>query len=193
MREDLSLRFQVKENVDCAGMVQDLQVVSIGVEEKAFNPVGSETFQRSLYALANGSRGKVKDGFSVDEVFTRLGHDDPLVSTRAEERSESLFARAVGRSGIKEVDSLFHREIHEKSEILVAGEVEALWVFDLLIATQLDGAETETRNFEWSVVKRSTLHGFCQGRSHGAVPTSGEGISSLSGWGCFGTFIWART
>lgn len=92
---------------------------------------------------------------AVDEFFADLADDDPLIALALQQRAQALFADAIGRGGVDQVDAKVLRQPDQLPRLRIVWNAKPIGILDALIAAQFDGAQPQWRNHQAGAAERT--------------------------------------
>ena len=122
--------------------VQAEGVIGAEMDQHAIEPVRFQSFQTPLDAESRVLGGKIVIGFTVRKFLAALCDNNELAPSRAEQFTQSLLGDPVSRRCVEEVDAVTLRVIEQPADRFLRWQLEGR-IFNLLVAPELDGAESE--------------------------------------------------
>ncbi len=146
--EDLALLLELGKGLVDLLLFEDGQVVAVGMHQHQLDAVGFQALQAALYRTAGVGGAEIEVRLAIVEFFANLADDHPFIALAAQQRAQALFAAAVGRGGVDQVDTQLAGLGQQQAGFVIAGDGEAGGVLHALVAPQLDRAQAQRRNLE---------------------------------------------
>ncbi|MNZ74984.1 hypothetical protein D3C78_934520 [compost metagenome] len=124
-------------------VIEDREVVAIGVHQHQVDEVRFQTLQAALYRHARVCRTEVMTGLAVGKLFTHLADNHPILTLTAQQRAEAFFAATIGRGRVDQVDAQVAGKLEQHARFIVIGNPEAVGVFHALVAAQFHRAQAQ--------------------------------------------------
>src|SRR5690606_24880658 len=121
----------------------DRAVIAVRVYQHHIDIVTAQATQTAFNTLPHMGRGEVKTGDTVDKLFANLGADYPVMAGGSQQLAQALLAGAVSRCGVQQVYAQGAGLIQQLQGLRIRGQSKFCGVFDLLVAPQLDGPQTD--------------------------------------------------
>ena len=80
---DLALALELGQGLVDAAVVEDGQVVAVGMHQDQFNMLGFQALEAAFYRQPGMGRREVEERGTVDELFTNLADDHPMLALTA--------------------------------------------------------------------------------------------------------------
>ncbi|MNP26229.1 hypothetical protein D3C76_1190730 [compost metagenome] len=169
---------------------EDRQVVAVGVHQHQVDEVSLKALQ-AAFDRKTGVRGaEVVTGQAVGKLFADLADDHPILTLTTQQRAKALFAAAIGRRGVDQVDSQVARELEQHPRFIVVGDLEAIGVLHPLIAAEFYRAQAQGRYQQagaaqgtMQVVQSRLAHGSNCSQAGMAIGGLGSGGKAVTGPG----------
>ncbi|MNI34703.1 hypothetical protein D3C73_887010 [compost metagenome] len=167
--------------VDLA-VVENRQVITIGVHQHQVDEIGFQALQAALHGKSGMRCTEIVVRLAVGKLFTDFADDHPVLALAAQQRPEALFAAAIGRRRVDQVDTQVARQLEQPAGVVIVGNLKAIGVFDALVTAQFDRTQAQWRNQQASAAQGAMQIVQC-GYAHGSscsqagTPIGGFGSS----------------
>ncbi|MNO79339.1 hypothetical protein D3C76_705050 [compost metagenome] len=141
--EAANLAFGLERGKRCIdfAVVEDGQVVAVGVHQHQVDKIGFKTLQAAFHREAGVLGTEIVPGQPVGKLFADLADDYPILTLTPQQRAEALFAATIGRSGVDQVDAHITREFEQHARFVIIGNLETVGVLHPLIAAEFYRAQ----------------------------------------------------
>ncbi|MCY1428009.1 hypothetical protein D9M71_438790 [compost metagenome] len=188
--EDLALLLELGQGLVHLLLFEDCQVVAVGMHQHQFDAVGFQAAQAALHRAAGVGGAEIEVRLAVVEFFANLADDHPFVTLAAQQRAQALFAAAIGRRGVDQVDAHITREFEQHARFVIIGDLETVRVFHPLIAAEFYRAQAQGRHQQagaaqgpMQVVQSGLAHGSSCSQAGTPIGGFGSAGNALAGPG----------
>ena len=140
---------KLREGLHGVGLLQDPQVIAVGVDEHHVDDIGAQPYQALFDAPPDPRSGEVVGRPAVPERLADLGREDDLVAPPRQCPTETLLADAVCRCGVDVVDTHVEHAAQNTLDAAFIRQIVAVGILDPGVAPDLerpeaDGADLDT-------------------------------------------------
>ncbi|MCY1365479.1 hypothetical protein D9M69_523250 [compost metagenome] len=140
---NLAFGLERGEGVVDFAVIEDRQVVTIGVHQHQVDEVGFQALQTAFHRHTSVRGAEIVTGLAVGKLLADLADNHPILTLTAQQRAEAFFAATIGRGGVDQVDAQVAGEFEQPACFIVIGNLKAVGVLHPLVAAQFHGAQAQ--------------------------------------------------
>ncbi|MNZ93213.1 hypothetical protein D3C78_1122710 [compost metagenome] len=140
---NLAFGLERGEGVVDFAVIEDRQVVTIGVHQHQVDEVGFQALQAAFHRHSSVCGAEIVTGLAVGKLLADLADNHPILTLTAQQRAEAFFAATIGRGGVDQVDAQVAGEFEQPACFIVIGNLKAVGVLHPLVAAQFHGAQAQ--------------------------------------------------